>query len=122
MEKELKKYFDKQFGQIAKHFNNVDKRFGQVDQRFASVDKRFDSMDKRIDRMNKRFDSMDKRFDLVDSKIDDAVDNLARIIATTVAEPLERHIEETRDYPTMRKDVALLKHDVSHIKKVLQIK
>jgi archaellum component FlaC len=105
MEKNLKQY--------------LDKRFDRVDQKFDSVDQRFNGIGRELIGMKQRFDQLEQK---IDTKIDDAIESLARIIATTVTEPLERHMEETRDYPTVRKDVSILKHDVSVIKRTLNIK
>ena len=105
MDIELKQYFDQRFEKVDQRFNKIDSKLKQHDDQFSKIDGRFEKLEQGID-----------------IKIDSAVESLARIIATTVAEPLECHIEETRDYPTVRKDVSMLKHDVSEIKKVLHLK
>ena len=105
MDKDLKKYLESFKNALNKRFKSIDAKFDKIDARFDKVDERFDKVEQQID-----------------DKIDSAVGELALIIAETVANPLQQHIEETRDYPTMRKDVALLKHDVGIIKQKLQLK
>lgn len=47
--------------------------------------------------------------------------DLARIIATTVAEPMEQHFAELKDYLEVRGDVQALKADMQRIKAALHI-
>lgn len=134
MDTELKEYLDKQFNNVDGEFKKINNTLEKHSSNFSAIDARFDKMDLKIDerfntldaKIDDRFNTLDtkidERFNTLDVKIDESVESLARIIATTVAEPLERHIEDTRDYPTMRKDVTLLKHDVSEIQKVLHLK
>lgn len=72
--------------------------------------------------LDKRFDQVDKQFDKVYTKIDDSTESLGRIIAVTVAEPMEQHFVELKDYDLVRTDVNVLKHDVQKIKTALQLK
>ena len=50
-----------------------------------------------------------------------AVEELARLIADTVATPMERHFADLKDYLEVRKDVHTLKVEMQKIKEVLHI-
>jgi hypothetical protein len=54
-------------------------------------------------------------------KIDDQTEQVARIIADTVATPMEQHFADLRDYLGVREDVQMLKVDMQKIKEALHI-
>ena len=54
-------------------------------------------------------------------KIDDQTEQLARIIADTVAAPMEQHFADLKDYLEVREDVQALKVDMQRIKAALHI-
>lgn len=108
MDKETKKYFDGKFGSMKTRFEQVDNKLIEHGHKFESIDKRFSSLDAKIEKLGEKTES--------------SIEKLAQSIAETIALPLQKHIEETRDYPTVRRDVSILKHDVSKIKRILKIK
>lgn len=91
----------------------------ELKQSLSQISSQFKDIDSKLEKMDDRFVKVENK---IDTKVDGAVDSLARLIATAIAEPLERHLAKTRDYPTVRKDVALLKHDVAKIKLKLKIR
>jgi hypothetical protein len=54
-------------------------------------------------------------------KIDDQTEQLARIIADTVATPMEQHFADLKDYLEVREEVQMLKVDIQRIKEALHI-
>jgi hypothetical protein len=54
-------------------------------------------------------------------KIDSQTEQLARIIADTVATPMEQHFTDLKDYLEVRKDVQTLKVEMQRIKEALHI-
>jgi hypothetical protein len=48
-------------------------------------------------------------------------EKLAAIIATTIAEPMERNFSELKDYKTVREEVSTLKAEMQKIKTALQL-
>lgn len=52
---------------------------------------------------------------------DEQTEKLAAIIATTIAEPMERNFSELKDYRTVREEVMTLKTDMQKIKTALQL-
>ncbi len=55
------------------------------------------------------------------SHLDDSVDGLARIIATSIAEPLQKLIRESEKQPSTKQEIQELKHDVLKIKTALHL-
>jgi hypothetical protein len=54
-------------------------------------------------------------------KNDDQTEQLARIIADTVATPMEQHFADLKDYLEVREDVQMLKVEMQKIKEALHI-
>ena len=54
-------------------------------------------------------------------KIDSQTEQLARIIADTVATPMEQHFADLKDYLEVREDVQMLKVEMQRIKEALHI-
>lgn len=54
-------------------------------------------------------------------KIDDQTEQLARIIADTVATPMEQHFADLKDYLEVREDVQTLKVEMQRIKEALHL-
>jgi hypothetical protein len=54
-------------------------------------------------------------------KIGDQTERLARIIAETVATPMEQHFTDLKDYLEVREDVQTLKVEMQKIKEALHI-
>jgi hypothetical protein len=55
-------------------------------------------------------------------KIYDQTEQLARMIADTVATPMEQHFADLKDYLEVREDVQALKVDMQKIKEALHIR
>lgn len=72
----------------------MDKSLNGLEKR---LDKKLDNLENKFER---RFEKIDQRFDELETnltnKIDVSTGQLARIIETTVAKPLEKHLLETR--------------------------
>jgi hypothetical protein len=97
-------------------------------------DQQLNTLNQRIDRFNQRMDSFATKEDLkeVATKEDlkplatkqdvrEGVEELARIIAETVANPMEQHFTELKDYAQVREEVKNLKTDMLKIKQALNI-
>jgi hypothetical protein len=54
-------------------------------------------------------------------KIEDQTEHVARIIADTVATPMEQHFADLKDYLEVREDVQTLKAEMQKIKQALHI-
>lgn len=57
----------------------------------------------------------------IKSYVNEQTEELARIIAVNVAEPLNQHLEESHDIVVLQKEVHTLKRDVTKIKSVLKL-
>jgi hypothetical protein len=54
-------------------------------------------------------------------KINDQTEQLARLIADTVATPMEQHFADLKDYSEVRKELHTLKVEMQKIKEALRI-
>ncbi len=52
---------------------------------------------------------------------DEQTEKLALIIATTIAEPIEKNFSELKDFKTIQEEVLVLKTDIEKIKTALQL-
>jgi hypothetical protein len=71
-------------------------------------------------KLNARFDTIEQTM-ATKADVKGAVEELARIIATTVSEPMERHFNELKDFKTVREEVITLKADMQKIKEALHL-
>ena len=53
--------------------------------------------------------------------IEGAVNHLAGVINETIAEPMEKHFEELKDYLKVKEDVQTLKREMQRIKEALHL-
>jgi hypothetical protein len=83
--------------------------------------------DQRIGDITQRFDGVASKADLqgqtkeLKAFAEEQTDALARIIATTVAEPMERHFEKLDKELDMYAEVKQLKADMERIKEALHL-
>ncbi len=71
-------------------------------------------------KLNTRFDTIEQTM-ATKADVKGAVEDLARIIATTVSEPMERHFDELKDYKTVREEVMTLTAEMQKIKEALHL-
>lgn len=77
--------------------------------------------------IQQEFTKLNAHFDIIEqtmatkADVKGAVEDLARIIATTVSEPMERHFNELKDFKTVREEVITLKADMQKIKEALHL-
>jgi hypothetical protein len=63
----------------------------------------------------------DKQTEMLKAYTDEQTEKLAAIIATTIAEPMEKNFAELKDFKTVREEVFSLKTDMQKIKAALQL-
>ncbi len=77
--------------------------------------------------LDKQFETVATKEDLAEQTgtlkdyADGQTEKLAAIIATTIAEPMEKNFSELKDYKAVREEVLTLKADVQKIKTALQL-
>jgi hypothetical protein len=71
--------------------------------------------------LDNKFKAIDDQFSKLHTHIDDQTEQLARIIETTIATPMEQRFAELKDYLEVREDVQALKVDMQRIKAALHI-
>ena len=76
--------------------------------------------DTEIGSLNKRFDKIEVSM-ATKQDVSDAVEDLARIIATTVASPLQQHLDDCQDNTNLRFEVRSIKHEVTKIKSAIHL-
>lgn len=96
--KELKKYLDKKFGDVATKVD-VDRRFDGIDQRFEKIDRRFGDVDRRFDVVDKKFGEMATRAEMKEGFVD--VDRRFDIV---VAEVVSLRTETEHGFTDLKKD------------------
>lgn len=83
--------------------------------------------DEQLGRLNQRFDDVATKKDLQEQTkelkqfAEEQTDALARIIATTVAEPMQRHFEKLDKELDVYAEVKQLKADMERIKEALHL-
>lgn len=88
-----------------------------LDEEFAGVNKRFEAVVTR-DELTRQ---LVEQTETLKAYADEQTEKLAAIIATTIAEPMEKGFAELRDYKTVQEKVLTLEADMRKIKTALQI-
>jgi hypothetical protein len=64
---------------------------------------------------------LDKKFNEVNQHITDSNEELARIIAKTVAEPMERHFEDIKDLIQMKEKIEQHELEIQRLKQHIKL-
>lgn len=108
MDSELRQYLDEQFA-------SIDKRFETVDHQFSALDKQLETVVTKNDLQQQ----LDGQTATLKDYADEQTEKLAAIIATTIAEPMEKHFSDLKDYKTVQEKVTTLEADMQKIKTAL---
>lgn len=65
-------------------------------------------------------DDLEKQSKNLKAYVNEQTEKLASIIATTIAEPMEKNFSELKDFKSVQEDVLTLKTEMQKIKSVLQ--
>jgi hypothetical protein len=71
-------------------------------------------------KLNNRFETIEQKM-ATKADVKGGIEELARTIAKTVAEPMERHFAELKDYKAVREQVSALEADMQKIKQALHL-
>ncbi|HMQ01787.1 MAG TPA: hypothetical protein PKD79_01810 [Candidatus Doudnabacteria bacterium] len=104
---------------------DIKAEFQKIHKQFTRFDKRLDGFDKRLDSFERKFatkDDLTAQTKELKEFAEDQTEFLAQTIAKTVANPLQKHLDNSSVHQGLVVRVDALEHDVSVIKKKLVVK
>lgn len=91
-----------------------------LDQRFEAFENKFDAFDKQFEQVATK-DDLAQQTTTLKAYANEQTEKLAAIINNTIAEPMEQHFAELKDYKTVQEKVTTLETDMRKIKSALHI-